>query len=164
MIYPDEYEYEPLIMRVMENAMKYYWKTRFKSVTFYKASNSKNYRGKIDGQVCLLLTNEYHLNLQIKRSDKYINTFSIGGNAMRSYLENDYDIEALLIGTAYDRNMYLVYWSEFLELAAENLHKWKSPNGDYYVIRLEYLSPLYMEKVPYLEEDYKILQNYWDDK
>ena len=164
MNYPDAYEYPNIVMDAMENALMRFFGNSFKSVEFYKANDTKNYIGKIDGTTYLVLNNDYELNLQIKRSDKYKNTFTVDVNAMNAYLSNNYNIQALLIGTAWDRNMHIVYWKPFLELAGENLDKWLAKNGGYYIIPLKDLRVLHMRDIPYFDEDYEKLEQYWREK
>ncbi len=164
MTYPSKYEYDDVTMLAMKNAIIDFFADKLDSVGFYKMDDYKNFAGKIDGTAYLTINNGYDLNLQIKRSDIHPDSFSVGGNALRSYIGQDLNIQALLVGLANRENMYLFHWSHFVDYIQENHTHLKSKYGDYYVIDIDILlSDLYYRKIPYTDNDYKKLQTVWNN-
>jgi len=164
MNYPNQHEYDDVTMLAMENAIRTFYKHGdIEAVEFYKMDDRRNVVGKIDGQIIVTLNNRHEMNLQIKRSDKYRDSFSVKGSTLRDYITGNFNIQGLLIGLAYDENMYLFRWNEFVDFASEVYPQWKSKHGDYYVIQLGDLTDnLYYRELPYDKNDYEKLANVWE--
>ena len=164
MAYPDKFEYDGVVMTAMENAIWDGWRD-VKSIEFYKMNNPRNVIDKIDATFQLQLKNKMTYNIQIKRSKTCPDTVSVKGATLRSYINKDYDLQMVLIGTAHTAEMYMFYWDDFLEYVEENLYSMKSRYGDYYIIRLSDLTKsLRYKELPYRPEDYEQLVAYWNNQ
>lgn len=170
MNYGNDMEYDDFIMDSMEKAIVASFKTDDNNVfvEFYNKSEYLNVKEKVDGKLTIVINDSSNthqrLNLQIKRSDKYDKSFTIRKGTLDSYIEDDYKVNALLVGVAYNQEMYLFHWKEFIEYAEENCSNWLYGDGSFYRIFIrELINNLHLRRILYIQDDdyYKMVE-LWD--
>lgn len=76
-------------------------------------------------------------NMQMERSDRYSDSFSIGKLAMESYLYENLKLDVLLLDLR-GKYLYIFNWKDFVRVAKKYEGRWKTLNG-YYIGRIKHL-------------------------
>ncbi len=136
MPYRNQPEYTKEIRDRIENAIRNYYDSPTE-IKWYNESDPFNYIQKVDATVVVMIEKRV-IHLQIKRSDKYVDSFSIGKSAMNAYLNKTLPVIGLIIELKDAKFLYLFAWKDFVELAREKINEWD--RGNYYVIGIEDLT------------------------